>query len=184
MIEAPRTGEGALKSKVFLMLKTLTTTLLLLTSTWALAAREEHEFEVSVRVPTLQFYVTPTDPGWMHQEQVLPWDVRKSTLGSLRKEFDVRNDGGAVSAKLVSDPFLRTSLNEGDLIYLQVKFNGVELDSQGYKLVVSARDASIGTRAQLEIIPQLPDGGYHSGTYYGNVNILFNAAAPGALSEG
>lgn len=166
------------------MFKTLTTTVLLLTSTWALAAREEHVFEVSVRVPTLQFYVTPTDPGWMHKEQELQWDGRKSTLDGLRKEFDVLNDGGAVSAKLVSDPVLTTSFNEGLFIFLQVKFNGVELDAQGYKLVVSARDASIGARAQLEIIPQLPDGGYRSGTYYGNVNILFNAAAPGALNEG
>ncbi|WP_350647550.1 CS1 type fimbrial major subunit [Pseudomonas sp. HY13-MNA-CIBAN-0226] len=166
------------------MFKTMTTTVLLLTSPFALAAREEHEFEVSVRVPTLQFYVTPTDPGWMHQEQVLPWDVRKSTLGGLRREFDVLNDGGGVSAKLVSRPFLTTSLNESSYIYLQVKFNGVELDAQGYKLVVSARDASVGTRAQLEIVPQIPGEGYNPGAYYGNVNILFNAAAPGALDEG
>jgi len=179
LIEAPRTGEGALKSKVFLMLKTLTTTLLLLTSTWALAAREEHVFEVSVRVPTLQFYVTPTDPGWMHQEQVLPWDVRKSTLGSLRKEFDVLNDGGAVSAKLDSAPYLSNG-NAPDNIQLKVKFNGVELDAQAYKQVVSAQDAKVGSRVQLEIVPQMTAGGYKSGSYYGNVNMMFNAVTPGS----
>ena len=178
MIPATRTGEGALKLQVFNMFKTMTITVLLLTSTFALAAREEHEFEVSVRVPTLQFYVTPTDPGWMHQEQVLPWDVRKSTLGGLRKEFDVLNDGGAVSAKLVSAPYLSNG-NAPDNIHLKVKFNGVELDAQAYKQVVSAQDAKAGSRVQLEIVPQMTAGGYKPGTYYGNVNMIFNAAAPG-----
>ncbi|KJH78947.1 CS1 type fimbrial major subunit [Pseudomonas sp. ES3-33] len=161
------------------MFKTLITAVLLLTSTFALAARQEHEFEVSVRVPTLQFYVTPTDPGWMHQEQVLPWDVRRSTLGGLRKEFDVLNDGGAVSAKLVSAPYLSNG-NARDNIQLKVKFNGVELDAQTYKQVVSAQDAKVGSRVQLEIIPQMTAGGYKPGSYYGNVNMIFNATAPGA----
>ncbi|MBN3966157.1 fimbrial assembly protein [Pseudomonas gregormendelii] len=161
------------------MFKTLITTVLLLTSTFALAARQEHEFEVSVRVPTLQFYVIPTDPGWMHQEQVLPWDVRRSTLGGLRKEFDVLNDGGAVSAKLVSAPYLSNG-NARDNIQLKVKFNGVELDALTYKQVVSAQDAKVGSRVQLEIVPQMTAGGYKPGSYYGNVNMIFNAAAPGA----
>lgn len=161
------------------MFKTLITAVLLLTSTFALAAPQEHEFEVSVRVPTLQFYVTPTDPGWMHQEQVLPWDVRRSTLGGLRKEFDVLNDGGAVSAKLVSAPYLSNG-NARDNIQLKVKFNGVELDAQTYKQVVSAQDAKVGSRVQLEIIPQMTAGGYKPGSYYGNVNMIFNATAPGA----
>lgn len=177
MIPAPRIGEGALKLQVFNMFKTMTTTVLLLTSPFALAAREEHEFEVSVRVPTLQFYVTPTDPGWMHQEQVLPWDVRKSTLGGLRKEFDVLNDGGAVSAKLVSAPYLSNG-NAPDNIQLKVKFNRVELDAQTYKEVVSAQDAKVGSRVPLEIVPQMTAGGYTPGAYYGNVNMIFNAAAP------
>ncbi len=178
MIPAPRTGEGALKPQVFAMFKTLTTTVLLLTSTWALAAREEHVFEVSVRIPTLQFYVTPTDPGWMHKEQELQWDVRTSTLGSLRKEFDVLNDGGAVSAKLVAPPYLSNG-NAPDNIQLKVKFNGVVLDAQAYHQVVSAQEAKVGSRVPLEIIPQMTAGGYKPGAYNGNVNMIFNAAAPG-----
>lgn len=161
------------------MFKTLTTTVLLLTSTWALGAREEHVFEVSVRIPTLQFYVTPTDPGWMHKEQELQWDVRKSTLGGLRKEFDVLNDGGAVSAKLVSAPYLSNG-NAPDNIQLKVKFNGVAFGTQVWRTVVSAQEAKVGSRVQLEIIPQMPAGGYKPGTYYGNVNMIFNAVAPGA----
>lgn len=66
----------------------------------------------------------------------------------------------------------------GTIIPLKVKFNGVELDAQAYRQVVSAQDAKVGSRVPLEIIPQMTPGGYKPGTYYGNVNMIFNSLAP------
>ncbi|HJR30220.1 MAG TPA: fimbrial assembly protein, partial [Pseudomonas sp.] len=61
---------------------------LALMSAWAFAAREEIEFFVSVDIPTLNFYVIPSEPDWIHREQRLPWNVNTSTLGGLRRDFD------------------------------------------------------------------------------------------------
>ncbi|WP_213938399.1 CS1 type fimbrial major subunit [Pseudomonas sp. dw_612] len=146
----------------------------------ALAAREEHIFEVSVTVPTRSFYIIPSETGWIHREQILPWNVATARLGSLRKYFDVRHDTSAVEARLDANPYLSNG-HDADNIGLRVRFNGVELSHAiEPRLVVTAADAALGSRVLLEIEPQQPPGGYRAGDYYGNVLLLFNARAPGS----
>jgi hypothetical protein len=142
------------------------------------AAREEHTFEVSASIPTLSFYVIPTEPEWIHREQTLPWNIHNSTLGSLRKNFDVRHDTSAISARLETVPYLSNG-TESQKIKLRVFFNGAELDNYPLpRKVVSASDAMRGARVPLDIVPQKPPGGYKPGTYYGNVVLMFSASAP------
>ncbi|MDR9754510.1 CS1 type fimbrial major subunit [Pseudomonas sp. SZMC_28357] len=146
----------------------------------ALAAREEHQFEVSVTVPTRAFYIVPSEAGWIHREQILPWNIATSKLGSLRKYFDVRHDTSAIEARLELPAVLSNGRPAED-INLRVRFNGVELSADlAPRLVVTAEDAAVGSRVLLEIEPQQPRGGYRPGDYYGNVLLLFNAIAPGA----
>lgn len=150
-----------------------------LASLTVFAAREEHSFEVSVTIPTRSFYIVPVDTGWIHREQILPWNVATSKLGNLRKYFDVRHDTSAIEARLDSQPYLSNGRPAED-IPLRVSFNGVELShAVEPRLVVSAADAAVGSRVLLEIEPLQPAGGYRAGDYYGNVLLLFNARAPG-----
>lgn len=145
--------------------------------TWA--AREEHTFEVSVSIPTRSFYLIPSEPDWIHRPQQLNWNPSTSTLSSVRKHFDVRHDTSAIEARLEAAPYLSNGRPVDD-IGLRVSFNGVELSPDTVpRLVVSAADASVGTRALLEIAPVMPSGGYRPGDYSGNVLLLFNARAPG-----
>jgi hypothetical protein len=44
--------------------------------------------------------------------------------------------------------------------------------------VVPADQAMAGGRFPLEIQPIMPAGGYKAGDYYGNVLLVFSAAAP------
>lgn len=142
------------------------------------AAREEHEFEVSATIPTLGFYVIPTETDWIHREQTLPWNVNNSTLGSLRRNFDVRHDSSAIEARLEIVPYL-TRDTDAQKIALKVSFNGVVLDNYPFaRQVVSASDAMRGARVPLVIEPELPSTGYKPGTYYGNVVLVFSAVAP------
>jgi len=144
----------------------------------AYAAREVHEFEVSASIPALDFYVIPAETDWIHLEQTLPWDVRKSTLGSLRRNFDVRHFNGAIKARLETVPYLSNGTASQN-IPLRVFFNGAEVDNFPLpRTVVSASDAMLGARVPLVIEPQKPVTGYKSGTYYGNVVLVFSAAAP------
>ncbi|WP_085684566.1 MULTISPECIES: CS1 type fimbrial major subunit [unclassified Pseudomonas] len=152
---------------------------LALVSAWTFAAREELEFYVSVHIPTLNFYVIPSEPDWIHREQRLHWNVNTSTLGTLRRNFDVRHDSGAIEARLESVPYLTNGRDSRENINLRVSFNGKELSDRALPLqVVSAEEARIGTRVMLEIEPREQAGGYKPGDYYGTVNIMFSAAAP------
>ena len=149
-----------------------------LMSAQAFAAREEHTFEVSVDIPTLGFYVIPAESNWIHLQQTLPWNINTSTLGGLRKNFDVKHDTSAIEARLEAEPYLSNGRAEQN-IYLRVSFNGRELNHDPQpREVVSAAEAMAGGRYALEIVPRVPVGGYQSGTYYGSVNLIFNAAAP------
>lgn len=148
-------------------------------SAWAFAAREEIEFFVSVDIPTLGFYVIPSEPDWIHREQILPWNVNTSTLGGLRRNFDVRHDSSAIEARLESFPYLTNGRDSRDNINLRVSFNGKELSNHPVpQQVVTAEEAMAGSRVRLEIEPREQVGGYKPGDYYGTVNIIFNAAAP------
>ncbi|MEO6677953.1 MAG: CS1 type fimbrial major subunit [Pseudomonas sp.] len=145
----------------------------------ALAAREEHTFEVTVTVPTRSFYIVPVDTTWIHREQILPWNITTSRLDGLRKYFDVRHDTSAIEARLEEQAYLSNG-RPADDIALRVRFNGVELSHIiEPRLVVTAADAAVGSRVLLEIDPLPPAGGYRPGDYYGNVLLLFNARAPG-----
>ncbi|MBC2690483.1 MULTISPECIES: CS1 type fimbrial major subunit [Pseudomonas] len=149
-----------------------------LMSAQAFAAREEHTFEVSVDIPTLGFYVIPAESNWIHLQQTLPWNINTSTLGGLRKNFDVKHDTSAIEARLEAEPYLSNGRAEQN-IYLRVSFNGRELNHDPQpREVVSAAEAMAGGRYALEIVPRVPVGGYQPGTYYGSVNLIFNAAAP------
>ncbi|MFJ2282376.1 CS1 type fimbrial major subunit [Pseudomonas sp. NPDC087803] len=152
--------------------------LLALCSASLFAAREEHRFEISVDIPTLGFYVIPAETDWIHRPQILPWNVSTSTLGGLRKYFDLRHDTSAIEARLEREPYLSNGRDEQN-IYLRVSFAGKPLSHEALpRQVVTAEQARIGGRFALEIEPIVPVGGYKSGSYYGNVHLIFNAAAP------
>jgi hypothetical protein len=149
-----------------------------LVSTLAFAAREEHRFEVSVDIPTLGFYVIPAEVDWIHREQVLPWNIHSKSLEGLRKNFDVRHDTSAIEARLEAEPYLSNGRDDQN-IFLRVSFNGRELSHDPRpREVVSADQAMAGGRFALEIQPKVPAGGYKPGQYFGNVQLIFTAAAP------
>ncbi|MFJ4194326.1 CS1 type fimbrial major subunit [Pseudomonas sp. NPDC089534] len=145
----------------------------------ASAAQEKRLFEVSVDIPALEFYVIPSETDWIHLPQNLPWHLSTSTLGGLRKQFDVKTDSSAIEARLESFPVLSSGQDARDDISLLVSFNGTELSHNPVpRQVVSREEAVAGKRVLLEITPRAQAGGYKPGDYYGSVNIIFNAAAP------
>jgi ABC-type glycerol-3-phosphate transport system substrate-binding protein len=144
----------------------------------AFAAREVQHFEVFVTIPSQAFYVIPADPDWIHREQSLPWNLATSTLGDLRKYFDVKNESGSIEARLEGRPYLSNGMDAHD-IGLRVLFNGQLLSELDGSEVVSMSDAASGKRVLLEIAPVPPvDGVYKPGNYFGSVNMMFNAVAP------
>ncbi|MBV4456865.1 fimbrial protein [Pseudomonas sp. COR58] len=144
----------------------------------AFAAREEHTFEVSVDIPTLGFYVIPSETDWIHREQQLPWNPVTGTLGALRKNFDVKHDTSAIEARLEGEPYLSNGRDDQN-IRLQVSFAGIPLSHEPQpRQVVTAEQAMAGGRFPLEILPIRPADGYGPGDYYGNVHVMFSAAAP------
>jgi hypothetical protein len=144
------------------------------------AAREEHRFDVFVTIPTQAFYVIPSDPDWIHREQQLPWNLASSTLGGLRKYFDVKNVAGSIEARLEGRPYLSNG-TDGHDIDLRVLFNGQLLNERENSEVISMAEAALGKRVLLEINPVPPaDGVYKPGSYFGSVNMIFNAVLPGA----
>lgn len=140
----------------------------------ALAAREEAVFQVSVKVPTSDFYVLPVNPGFLEREQIMSWNPVNETLSTLREHFDVKNVLGAVDAYLAYEPMLS---NGGDTIALQVTFNQQVLGLSAQR-VVEAPEAKPGKRVLLEIAALKPDAGYAPGQYFGNVQIIFDALRP------
>lgn len=155
----------------------LCASVLTLFSAESFAAREEHRFEVSVDIPTLGFYVIPAETDWIHRAQILPWNISTKSLGGLRKHFDLRHDTSAIEARLENAAFLSNGRDEQN-IYLRVSFADTVLTHETPRQVVSAEQARAGGRYALEIQPITPAGGYKPGSYYGNVHLIFNAAAP------
>ncbi|UVK87384.1 fimbrial protein [Pseudomonas sp. B21-051] len=155
----------------------LCASVLTLFSAESFAAREEHRFEVSVDIPTLGFYVIPAETDWIHRAQILPWNISTKRLDGLRKHFDVRHDTSAIEARLESAAFLSNGRDEQN-IYLRVSFADTVLTHETPRQVVSAEQARAGGRYALEIQPITPASGYKPGNYYGNVHLIFNAAAP------
>lgn len=142
--------------------------------TGAEAAAERETFEVSVSIPTADFFVLPVDPQLVQREQALAYNPVSSTLATLRAAFDVKNIGGAIGARLDQEAYL---FNGTDRVDLRVTFNDVEL-GLAQSEVVSAADARPGKRATLEIAAIKPDDDYRPGYYFGTVHMVFDAIAP------
>jgi hypothetical protein len=137
-----------------------------------LAARSVEQFEVSVTIPTLEFYVLPVDPRVMEQDQRLDWNLATLKLSTLRADFYVKNTNGGISARLTERAYLQGEFGEIDL---NVKFNNIQLSLNTQPVV---NDARAGRRVPLEIAAVEPPKGYKAGDYYGTVHILFEAVSP------
>jgi hypothetical protein len=141
------------------------------------AITERETFEVSVTIPTAEFYVLPSEPDWIHLEQVLPFDPQSGQFTPLRKHFDVKNSNGGISARINVEPYLSNG-RDTDNIPLVVTFNRKRLTLDA-DLVVSELDARPGKRVGLEVAAaEAPEGGYRPGSYYGSVHMIFEALAP------
>jgi hypothetical protein len=157
---------------------TIITSMVLLTlaSVCAFAIAERETFEVSVTIPTPEFYVLPVDPGWIGREQTLSWNLTTLELSALRKSFDVKNSHGGITARLSAEPYLSNG-RDSDNIALDVRFNKVKLAVDNAQ-VISEIDGKAGRRVWLEIAAVKPGGGYKPGEYYGSVHMIFEAIAP------
>ena len=152
----------------------LTATALSLCTSVTYAAREEHQFDVSVTIPTFEFYAIPADPEFVLREQPMRWNLVSSTLEPLRTQFDMISSAGAMTARLGYEPVLS---NGHTTFALRVTFNEQVLtlfDS----VVVSAADAYNGIRVPVRIDALPPAEGFEPGDYYGSVQLIFDTAAP------
>lgn len=149
---------------------------LLLSSIYAFGITERETFEVSVTIPTADFYVLPVDPEWLGREQKLDWIPSSEELSRLRKSFDVKNSNGGIVARLSTEPYLSNG-RDIDNIALDVSFNRTKLTVDNAE-VVSEADGKAGRRVYLEIAAVKPHDGYKPGEYYGSVHMIFEAIAP------
>lgn len=138
------------------------------------AARAEQLFEVTVNIPTADFYVLPVDSSFLEQEQRMEWNLSRETLQPLRALFDVRNESGGITARLANEPKI---FSGNDLISLSVQFNN-QLLSLTDSAVVSESEARTGARVPLAIDAIRPQNGFRPGGYYGSVGIIFDAQIP------
>jgi hypothetical protein len=146
-----------------------------LLSTPAQAIREVEVFDVSVTIPTQDFYVLPVDPGFLEREQQMVWELVPGRLRPLREHFDVKSSAGGINARLGALP---TLFNGGrTYIDLSVTFNGQVLGLDD-RLVVSHDEARLGKRVLLDISAVHPADGFTPGEYYGSVELLFDAVRP------
>jgi hypothetical protein len=139
------------------------------------AAVERETFEVFVQIPTPEFFVLPVDPLLVQREQRLAYNPVSSQLSPLRAQFDVKNIGGAIAARLAEEAYL---FNGRDRVDLRVTFNNQPLSLSATE-VLSRLDASAGKRVALEIAAIKPADDYQSGDYFGTVHMVFDALAPG-----
>jgi hypothetical protein len=149
---------------------------LTLASACAFAIVERETFEVSVTIPTAEFYVLPTEPDWIGREQKLNWDLTAQELSPLRKHFDVKNANGGIAARLSTEPYLNNG-RDSDNIALDVRFNRIKLSVENAE-VISELEGKTGKRAELVIAALKPDNGYKPGEYFGSVHMIFEAIAP------
>ncbi|CRL99625.1 MULTISPECIES: CS1 type fimbrial major subunit [Pseudomonas] len=138
------------------------------------AAVERETFEVFAEIPSQDFYVLPMDPQLVHRENPLHYNPVSSELSPLRAEYEVKNIGGSIEARLEQMPSLS---NGTDRIDLQVRFNNQPLGLTSVE-VVSAAEAKPGRRVALDIRAIKPDDDYRAGHYFGTVQMVFDAIAP------
>lgn len=151
---------------------------LLLDSIYIFAITERETFEVSVTIPSADFYVLPVEHEWLGREQKLDWNPTTEELSRLRKSFDVKSSNGGIVARLSSEPYLSNG-RDVDNIALDVSFNRAKLTLDDAE-VVSELDGKTGRRVWLEIAAVKPQEGYKPGEYYGSVHMIFEAVAPGS----
>ena len=140
------------------------------------AITERETFEVSVSIPSAEFYVIPSEPDWIHQEQALPFNPVSGKFTPLRKNFDVKNINGGITARMSTEPYLSNG-RDTDNIPLIVTFNRKRL-SLVAEPVLTELDGQAGQRVGLEIAAALPVDAYRPGSYYGSVHMIFEALAP------
>lgn len=142
-----------------------------LASVQAVAAPITHTIQLEAFVPTEDFYVLPVDSSWIGNKQILSYSPLTKKLTSLNKAFTAIHTAGSINATLLSTAVIGSGAN---VIPLEVKFNGIALDTVGKEVVSKAQAANAST-VNLEIIPVMPTGGYVPGTYMGNVQLSFDA---------
>lgn len=140
--------------------------------TWSAVERET--FDVSVTIPTQDFYVLPVDPQLVQRTQQLPYNPVTAQLSPLRAQYDVKNAAGSIGARLAEAAFLS---NGYERIDLRVTFNEVQLSLDQSEILDSAQ-ARPGRRVNLEIAAVKPADDYAPGNYHGTVHMLFDAIAP------
>ena len=154
----------------------LSLALLIPLSNIANAVTERETFEVSVSIPSAAFYVIPSEPNWIHQEQILPYNPVSGRFAPLRKDFDVKNVNGGINARMLFEPYLSNG-RDVDNIPLTVTFNRQRLGLNAEQ-IITEMDGPAGRRAGLEIAAEVPVEGYRPGSYYGSVHLIFEAVAP------
>lgn len=133
---------------------------------------QKEVFEVSLTIPEPEFQVFPVEPSILTHAQTLVWDVRRKKFVIWSAFFDVNSKAGPVSARLDAVPLMKSP--NGNSFKLIVRFNG-KLLSDDAVTVLDRDRAQAGSRVVMEIEPTMPDNGFVSDSYYGNVSVIFDA---------
>jgi hypothetical protein len=153
-------------------LKTTLFAVIAAASVQAVAAPVTHTITLEATVPSIEFHVLPKDPNWITQTQVLTYNPNTKELSSLTKQFDVKNTGGSITAKLLSPASISSSTAS---IPLAVKFNNISLTTSDATVITKAVAANSST-VNLEISAVRSGSDYTPGAYTGNVQLSFDAA--------
>lgn len=141
----------------------------------AVAVPMDFTISLQTTVPTTEFSVAPSNPGWIGNTQMLSYNSTTKTITSFNEPFEVKHTGGSVHAYLNGVPML--SNGTSDNIGMEVKFNEKVLTQTSQEVVTTAQ-AGTGHTANLVITPNAKSIGgtdYAGGTYNGVVNLTFDA---------
>lgn len=147
-------------------------------SMFANAADEQrYTIELSATIPSEAFQVIPVQSGWINQTQEMSYDLGTSKLQAFSKQFQYKNTSGGIQATLTNtdsngDPILS---NGSDTIPLAVTFNGVKLSNEA-ATVVAADQAKAGGRTNLRITQKTDDALNVTGSFTGQVSMVFEPA--------
>lgn len=147
-------------------------------SMFANAADEQrYTIELSATIPSEAFQVIPVESGWINQTQEMFYDLGTSKLQDFSKQFQYKNTSGGIQATLTNtdsngDPILS---NGSATIPLAVTFNGVKLSNKA-ATVVAADQAKVGGRTNLRITQKTDDALKVTGSFTGQVSMVFEPA--------
>jgi hypothetical protein len=146
-------------------------------STGAFAAGEaSHSISLVAHVPTNGFYVVPTDPDLVNEDQDMSYQPTTGKMRDVNGFFDVRNNNGSVHASLESQPKLVAGNTSIDL---QVLLNNKELTLTP-QMVVGESESDVNYRAPLKISAR--GSNFQPGDYTGSVAMIFDAVPPVATN--